>query len=126
MIPDVPGGGQLHVVDNDAALGEVRQITNVMQISVDATAGKIVAPGNLVLGPMDSATFHLVNRRISVKSVVTAMVCDDGNEANGAWVIVTAVKVNVNGRGCAIVVHNIHPTRALPSGTSFGIYFSVF
>jgi hypothetical protein len=108
IVPDVSIGGALHVVSN---IGDPAQISNVNQVSMDTTAGKVIGPADLVLLPMDDVTFHLVNRRITADSVVMAMVCDDQNIGlpNGAWIMVTAVKVNVNGGGCAIVVHNVHP-----------------
>ena len=108
IVPDVHMGGALHVVSNT---GDPAQISNVNQVSMDTTAGKIIAPIDLALLPMDDVTFHLVNRRIKADSVVIAMVSDDQNIglANGAWIKVTAVKVNNNGGGCAIVVHNVHP-----------------
>jgi hypothetical protein len=108
MLPDVPMGGALHVVSN---IGDPAQVSNVNQVSMDATAGKIMSPPNLVLLPMDDVTFHLVNRRVKPDSVVIATVADDQNVglSNGAWIKVTAVKVNTNGGGCAIVVHNVHP-----------------
>ena len=109
MIPDVPQGGSLHIVANDAISGEVRQVSNVMQVSVDATAGKLTGPQNMALGPMEAVTFHLVNRRIQKKSIVLCMVNDDASEASGGWLLVTAVKVNVGGQGCAIVITNINP-----------------
>ena len=58
---------------------------------------------------MEAATFHLVNRRIQKKSIVLCMVADDESEASGGWLLVTAVKVNVGGQGCAIVITNINP-----------------
>lgn len=107
-VPDVSIGGALHIVSN---IGDPAQISNVNQVSMDTTAGKIIGPPDLVLLPMDDVTFHLVNRRITADSVVIAMVADDQNIGlpDGAWIKVTAVKVNVNGGGCAIVVHNVHP-----------------
>jgi hypothetical protein len=108
IVPDVPMGGALHVV---SSMGDAVQISNVNQVSMDATAGKIIGPTDLVLLPMDDVTFHLVNRRVKPDSVVIATVADDQNIGlpDGAWIKVTAVKVNVNGGGCAIVVHNVHP-----------------
>lgn len=125
VIPDVSIGGALHVVSN---ILDPAQISNVNQVSMDTTAGKIMAPSDLVLLPMDDATFHLVNRRITSSSVVMASICDDQNVglAGGAWVMVTAVKVNVNGGGCAIVVHNVHPTNSKAAQVGFNINFSVF
>eukprot|EP01047_Picozoa_sp_COSAG01_P063073 COSAG01_NODE_8118_length_2915_cov_1.375355_4_plen_263_part_00 len=123
VIPDVPTGGSLHVVAWD---GSAKQISNVHQVSLDSTAGKLNSPANLALGPMQSATFALVNRRMGPKSVVVATVCDDqsSNGASDGWAMVTAVKVNQAGAGCAIVVHNVHPTNQL--STTFSVCFSVF
>ena len=89
---------------------------------MDTTAGKVIAPADLVLLPMDVVTFHVVNKRVTTDSIVMAMICDDQN--TGSWIMVTGAKVNVGGGGFAVVIHNVHPTTSAEAG--FSIYFAVF